>query len=164
MPSDDLLTTAEKIIPLYTAKKLRIITAESCTGGLVAAALTSIAGSSAVFERGYITYANQAKIDDVDVPVLLLEQHGAVSEQVALAMAQGALGKTTTCDVALSITGIAGPGGDSAEKPVGLVYIALTTAHTAEVKRFLFEGDRACIRHSAALKALSWLYTAGKAL
>jgi nicotinamide-nucleotide amidase len=123
MFSADLLTRAELLLADARAKKLKIATAESCTGGLISALLTEIAGSSDVFERGFVTYSNQAKEELLGVPEDLLIQHGAVSEAVARAMAQGAL-IHSHADLAVAVTGIAGPGGGSTEKPVGLVHIA----------------------------------------
>lgn len=161
MLPEPLLDQAEKVIQYGFEKKLKIATAESCTGGLVAAALTSISGSSAVFERGFVTYSNEAKKEMLGVHSKVLEAHGAVSPEVALAMASGACGAART-DIALAITGIAGPAGGTAEKPVGLVYIALATPAGAEVKRFLFEGDRTEIRRQAVVKALSFLLSAVK--
>lgn len=123
MFSADLLARAEKLLADARAKGLKIATAESCTGGLVAGLLTEIAGSSDVFERGFVTYSNQAKQDLLGVPADLLAKHGAVSAEVASAMARGAL-KHSKADLAVSITGVAGPGGGSADKPVGLVHFA----------------------------------------
>ena len=121
------------LLDLCRQKGLRIATAESCTGGLLAAALTELAGASDVFERGFVTYSNAAKTEQIGVDAKLIAQHGAVSEPVARAMAEGALGHSAA-DLAAGITGIAGPGGGSAEKPVGLVHIAVArkghpTAH-----------------------------------
>jgi nicotinamide-nucleotide amidase len=104
-------------------RKLMLTTAESCTGGMVAAALTAVAGSSAVYERGFVTYSNEAKTEILGVAPSLLEKHGAVSEPVARAMAEGAIAHSRA-DIAISVTGIAGPGGGTAEKPVGLVHFA----------------------------------------
>src|SRR5690606_36133902 len=104
-----------------------MVTAESCTGGLVAAALTSVAGSSAILHGGFVTYANAAKTAMIGVPAALIDRHGAVSEQVARSMAEGAR-KTAGVDLAIAITGIAGPGGGSDEKPLGLVHFGLATA------------------------------------
>src|SRR6185295_7840382 len=101
-------------------KKLKVVTAESCTGGLIAAALTAIAGSSDVVDRGFVTYSNEAKREMIGVPWDAILGHGAVSEPVARAMAAGALSRSDA-DIAVSVTGVAGPGGGSAEKPVGLV-------------------------------------------
>jgi nicotinamide-nucleotide amidase len=119
----DLLVRAEKLLADARAKGLKIATAESCTGGLVAGLLTEIPGSSDVVERGFVTYSNDAKQDLLGVPREILESHGAVSEQTARAMAQGAL-KQSRADLAVAVTGIAGPGGGSAAKPVGLVHFA----------------------------------------
>ncbi|GEP11735.1 CinA family protein [Methylobacterium gnaphalii] len=119
-----LLARAETLLRAYETAGLRIATAESCTGGLVAALLTAIAGSSAVVERGFVTYSNEAKTDLIGVPEEMLRAHGAVSEPTARAMAKGALA-ASRADVAVSITGIAGPGGGTPDKPVGLVHFGL---------------------------------------
>lgn len=123
MFASELLVRAEKLLADARAKGLKIATAESCTGGLVIGLLTEIAGSSDVVERGLVTYSNQAKEDMLGVPHETLLAHGAVSEQTARAMAEGAL-KHARADLAVAITGIAGPGGGSTEKPVGLVHFA----------------------------------------
>lgn len=114
---------AIQVLGACRAARLMVATAESCTGGLVAAALTDIPGSSAVVDRGFVTYSNEAKADLLGVPMELIITHGAVSEPVARAMAEGALGKSKA-DLAVAITGIAGPGGGTAEKPEGLVHFA----------------------------------------
>jgi nicotinamide-nucleotide amidase len=121
--SPDLVARATAIIDRARASGLKIATAESCTGGLVAALLTDIPGSSAVIDRGFVTYSNDAKTEMLRVPAELIADVGAVSGEVALAMALGAL-DASNADIAVSITGIAGPGGGSAEKPVGLVHFA----------------------------------------
>src|SRR5690349_19091539 len=118
MFSAALLARAEKLLVDARAKGFKIATAESCTGGLVAGLLTEIPGSSDVVERGFVTYSNEAKAELLGVPHPTLEAHGAVSEQTARAMAQGAL-KHSRADLAVAVTGIAGPGGGSADKPVG---------------------------------------------
>jgi nicotinamide-nucleotide amidase len=123
MLSTDLLAHAEKLLADARAKGLKIATAESCTGGLIAGLLTEIAGSSDVFERGFVTYSNEAKQELLGVPRELLARYGAVSAEVARAMALGAL-KHAHADMAVAVTGIAGPTGGTMEKPVGLVYLA----------------------------------------
>jgi nicotinamide-nucleotide amidase len=123
MFSPELIALATEVLAKARAKGLKIATAESCTGGLIAGLLTEIAGSSDVFERGFVTYSNQAKQQLLGVPEDLLALHGAVSAPVARAMAQGAL-QRSGAQITVAVTGIAGPGGGSADKPVGLVHIA----------------------------------------
>lgn len=150
-----LVQGARALIQDFTRQNLKAATAESCTGGLIAAALTEIAGSSAVFDRGFVTYSNEAKADLLGVPMALIEAHGAVSAEVAGAMVEGAL-THSQADIAVAVTGIAGPGGGSVEKPVGLVYIAaLRKGGTPVVSRETF-GDigRSAIRDETVLKAL----------
>ncbi|GAA0636561.1 CinA family protein [Brevundimonas lenta] len=120
---DDIQTLARQVIDRARERGLMIATAESCTGGLVAGALTDIAGSSDVVDRGFVTYSNEAKTDLVAVPPSLIEAHGAVSETVARAMAQGALTRSAA-QISVAVTGVAGPGGGSDDKPVGLVHFA----------------------------------------
>ena len=120
---DDIDRLARKVVEAATARGLAIATAESCTGGLVSGALTAVAGSSAVVERGFVTYSNAAKAGMLGVPAGLIDDHGAVSEQVARAMAEGAIAHSAA-QVSVAVTGIAGPGGGSADKPVGLVHFA----------------------------------------
>lgn len=120
---DDIAALAQQVITGATARGLMVATAESCTGGLVVGALTAVAGSSAVVDRGFVTYSNAAKSDLVAVPAALIDAHGAVSEPVARAMAQGAVARSRAA-VSVAVTGIAGPGGGSADKPVGLVHFA----------------------------------------
>jgi nicotinamide-nucleotide amidase len=120
MFEERLVTQAASLLELCRGRKLRIATAESCTGGLVSALLTEIPGSSDVLERGFVTYSNAAKTDVIGVPPDLIAAHGAVSEAVARAMAQGTLARSAA-DIALAVTGVAGPGGGTAAKPVGMV-------------------------------------------
>lgn len=155
--TEGITTKADYVLALAQRVSVRVAVAESCTGGLLAAALTDIPGSSAVFERGFVTYSNQAKHESLGVPVALIEEHGAVSEPVAVAMAEGAL-KHSYADIAVSITGIAGPGGGSAEKPIGLVYIGLArTGHRTQCQRHIFTGNRQAIRKLAVTQSLDWL-------
>jgi nicotinamide-nucleotide amidase len=120
---DDLIRTAEALLTTLRARKLMLATAESCTGGLIAGVLTEIAGSSDAVERGFVTYSNEAKTELLGVPAAMIAAHGAVSREVALAMAAGALAQSRA-DIAVAVTGVAGPGGGSVEKPVGLVHLA----------------------------------------
>jgi len=153
----DLMTLAEAVVARAQARGLMLATAESCTGGLVAALITSVAGSSAVLEQGAVTYSNAAKTRMLDVPAALIETHGAVSQPVAEAMAAGARARAGV-DLAVSITGIAGPGGGSAEKPVGLVHFGLATADgVRHLERRFGEGDRQAIRVAATEQALKLL-------
>lgn len=135
-----------------------VVTAESCTGGLIAAAITERAGSSQFFERGFVTYSNQAKIDELQVPMQILDDHGAVSAQTAEAMALGAL-KNSKASIAVSVTGIAGPSGETNEKPVGLVYIGIADRETNEVETYkhVFSGDRQTIRAKTTIFALRYV-------
>ncbi len=150
-----LVQRAETVTAALRAAGLTLATAESCTGGLIAACMTELAGSSHVFERGFVTYANEAKMELLDIPEDVLTQHGAVSEQVALGMAVGACDHSLA-DIAVAVTGIAGPGGGTVEKPVGLVFIAGARRDgPARVDRHVFEGDRAQIREATVLAALS---------
>lgn len=150
-----LIERAESFLSLCRARELKVVTAESCTGGLVAALLTDIAGSSDVFDRGFVTYSNSAKSDCLGVHAALIERVGAVSREVANAMAQGALARSRA-GVAVAITGIAGPGGGSDTKPVGLVYIAARSrTGAATVREFRFPGEgRERIRLAAIAAAL----------
>ncbi|AJE97803.1 CinA family protein [Pandoraea apista] len=134
-------------------ERLMLATAESCTGGLVAAAITDISGSSEWFERGFVTYSNQAKSEMIGVPAELIEKHGAVSEPVARAMAQGAL-LNSRAQISLSITGVAGPGGGTPDKPVGMVCFGWTNRVTTIVETKHFKGDRTQVRSQAAQYAL----------
>ena len=149
---------AEAVLSAARAAGLHVATAESCTGGLVAAALTSIAGSSDVVEAGLVTYSNAAKTALLGVPEALIAEHGAVSTQVAWAMAQGAL-ERTGADLAVSITGVAGPGGGTADKPVGLVCFALAGRGEETVTRVERFGDigREAVRRGSVMVALNML-------
>ena len=146
------------------ARGWRLATAESCTGGLIAAACTAVAGSSDWFERGFVTYSNEAKVESLGVDPALLAAHGAVSEEVACAMAAGALAHARA-ELAVAVTGIAGPGGGTPDKPVGLVWLALARrgggAPVAE--RLQLDGDRATVRGRTVARALAALLAAARA-
>jgi nicotinamide-nucleotide amidase len=136
---------------------LTLATVESCTGGLIAAALTAIPGSSDVLDRGFVTYSNDAKTGLVGVPAELIESHGAVSKEVACAMAEGGL-SVSGADIAVAVTGIAGPGGGSAEKPVGLVHLACARGtHDTRHQHYVFPGDRDAVREASVLAALEMI-------
>jgi len=135
-----------------------LATAESCTGGMIAAACTDLAGSSAWFERGFVSYSNEAKTELLGVPAELIAAHGAVSEPVARAMAQGAL-QHAQAQVSMAVTGIAGPGGGSADKPVGTVWLAWCVAGQLSSERCVFAGDRATVRAATVQHALQGLLT-----
>jgi len=154
----ELKQRAATLLKAYEARGLKIATAESCTGGLVAGLLTEIAGSSAVVERGFVTYSNEAKTELIGVPADLIAGHGAVSEPVARAMADGALSHSRA-DVAVAITGIAGPGGATATKPVGLVHFGLARkgAATIHLERRYGNLGRENVRRSAVEDALALL-------
>jgi nicotinamide-nucleotide amidase len=151
---NDLLTRAESLLALCRENRLKLVTAESCTGGLVAGLLTEIAGSSDVFDRGFVTYSNSAKSDCLGVPQALIARLGAVSRQVATAMAHGALVRSRA-DVAVAITGVAGPGGGSDLKPVGLVYVAARNRFGPSITREFRFGpqDRGSIRMASITAA-----------
>lgn len=149
-----------------TARGWHLSTAESCTGGMIAAACTELAGSSTWYDRGFVTYSNTAKAEMLAVPASLIQQFGAVSEPVVLAMARGAA-QASACEVAVAVTGIAGPTGGTAEKPVGTVWIAwhLKGANTA--RKYVFSGDRHQVRQAtleAALQGLVNLLATGTAI
>lgn len=153
---------SETVLSACRAARLKVATAESCTGGMVAAALTDIAGSSDVLERGFVTYSNEAKTELLGVPAAIIASHGAVSAQVASAMAQGALSRAPV-DLAVSITGIAGPGGATTGKPVGLVYFAVARKGSEpRVERHNYHGERAAIRAAATERALELLLETAK--
>lgn len=164
MPNDNLLEISEitrdhllKVADRLRQLGQRLVTAESCTGGLIAATCTSLAGSSDWFDRGFVTYANAAKTAQLGVPADLLAQHGAVSEAVARAMAAGALAQADA-QWSVAVTGIAGPGGGSAHKPVGLVWLAWGTPRGVDAQVHHFDGDRAQVRAQATAMALAGLW------
>jgi nicotinamide-nucleotide amidase len=157
----DIRALAQRIIETFSARDLTVATAESCTGGLVAGALTEIPGSSAVVLCGLVTYSNEAKQALLNVPAETLARHGAVSRETAVAMALGALGRCNAT-LSVSITGIAGPGGGSAEKPVGLVHFAAAKRGGQAVTREMRYGDlgRSEVRRRSVITALELLHEA----
>jgi PncC family amidohydrolase len=151
-----LVALAERLQGICVGRGMTVATAESCTGGLIAEAITSVPGSSAYFLGGVVSYADAVKEAVLGVPNSVLAAHGAVSAQVALAMASGAR-ERLRATLAVSATGIAGPDGGSDAKPVGLTYVGLAWAAGSDVRKFVFAGDRAANRDSAARAALEWL-------
>lgn len=152
-----LLHDAAELLDLCRRGDIKLATAESCTGGLIIGCLTEVAGSSAVVDRGFITYSNEAKSELLGVPAMLIALNGAVSEPVARAMAEGALARSMA-DMTVAVTGIAGPGGGTPEKPVGLVHFACAgrgrpTLHHSEV----FPGDRSAVRDATVQTAIALL-------
>lgn len=156
--TNELRATATAVLAAARARGWKIATAESCTGGLVAGALTDIAGSSDVFDRSFVTYSNTAKQQMLGVPADILREHGAVSRETAEAMARGALGKAKV-DIVVAITGIAGPGGGGPGKPVGLVHFAASTRAGKLTHHEARYGDigRAEVRQKSVLQALAML-------
>ena len=152
----EIITLAESVIQKFLFMDQSFSIAESCTGGLLSSYVTSISGSSSVFSYGFITYSNQAKIDFLDVSPDTLLKYGAVSEEVAIEMSQGAIKKGIS-NSAISITGIAGPNSDNSFKPIGLVYISLTTTNKTVCTKNMFNGDRNQIRSLSCKTALNML-------
>ncbi|MBI4183815.1 MAG: CinA family protein [Proteobacteria bacterium] len=157
MFSEDLLLRASRVLEACAGAGLRLAVAESCTGGLVAGCLTALPNASHVLDRGFVTYSNEAKVELLGVPVELIRAHGAVSEPVARAMAEGALARAPV-DLALAVTGIAGPGGATPGKPVGLVHIAAVRRHGPTLhERHVLAGDRAAVRERSVAIALEMI-------
>jgi len=156
--SDELRAAAMAVLEACRARRLKVATAESCTGGLVAGALTEIAGSSDVVDRGFVTYSNEAKQQMLGVPANILKSYGAVSREVAQAMARGALDKAKA-DLVIAITGIAGPAGGGVDKPVGLVHFAAASRDGKLIHAEKRYGDigRSQVRHKSVLHALLML-------
>ena len=151
---------AKNVIKTAQDAKWIISTVESCTGGMIFACLTDIAGASSALDRGFITYSNKAKQEMVGVCIETLEAHGAVSQQCAAAMAIGGITRSAA-DISLSVTGIAGPGGGTPDKPVGLVWMAVATKDGVQIsKRFDFTGDRQAVRNQAVEASLTLILAA----
>jgi nicotinamide-nucleotide amidase len=158
----ETLTLAQSVLDACRARGWHIATAESCTGGLVAGALTAIAGSSDVVERGFVAYSNEAKSELLGVSSETIAAHGAVSAETAAVMAQGALGRAPV-DLAISVIGIAGPGGATPAKPVGLVFFGLARREgSCRTERHVFPGDRSAVRQAALVAALRLLFVEAK--
>ncbi len=153
---DSLLALAGRVGAACLAHGVTIATAESCTGGLVAHLVTDVPGASSYFRGGLVTYADDVKASLADVPLSSLEGHGAVSAQVAVAMAEGAR-RRLGVDLAVAVTGVAGPGGGTEAKPVGLTYVAIADARGDDVRRFQWTGDRAANKRASAGAALEML-------
>lgn len=157
MFSQQLLNLAAEVIGTAKARKTKIATAESCTGGLIAGCLTAVSGSSDVVEHGFVTYSNEAKNEFLNVGNDLLEKHGAVSEPVVRAMAEGTLANSRV-DLTVAVTGIAGPSGGTEEKPVGLVHIASSMSNSGTLhERHVFDGNREDVREQTVEAALKML-------
>ena len=152
----DSLSSVQVVAERLLKHRQKVCTAESCTGGLIAKTFTDLAGSSDWFERGFVTYSNAAKNEMLAVPVSLIEDYGAVSEAVATAMASGAL-RHSEADYSIAVTGIAGPGGGSDDKPVGTVWIAVASTGQMVAKRYQFDGDRQAVRAATLHSALELL-------
>ena len=159
MIDDTVLAEAETLLALCRTHGLMLATAESCTGGLIAATLTAIAGSSDVVDRGFVTYSNAAKTELLGVEPSLIAEHGAVSQPVAAAMAQGALARSNS-HITIAVTGIAGPGGGSETKPTGLVWFGLATRHAVQTVNEVFPGDRQAVRAATVKHALAMIHGA----
>jgi nicotinamide-nucleotide amidase len=157
LPDQDTPALVEAVAGLLLRKGWLLSTAESCTGGLIAAACTELAGSSAWFERGFITYSNAAKTEVLGVDAALIDTHGAVSEPVARAMAVGAIARSAPSRAAVSVTGIAGPTGGTPEKPVGTVWFGWSVDGQLRTERRRFDGDRATVRAATVHYALQTL-------
>ncbi len=155
----ETLTLAQSVLDACRARGWHVATVESCTGGLVAGALTAIAGSSDVVERGFVTYSNEAKAELLGVPAETIAAHGAVSAETAAAMAEGAVARAPV-DLAVSVTGVAGPGGGSAAKPVGLVIFGVARRDgPCRTESHIFDSDRSAVRQAALRMALGLLKT-----
>lgn len=152
----DSLKSVQAVADRLLKHRQKVCTAESCTGGLIAKTFTDLADSSDWFERGFVTYSNAAKTDMLAVPASLIEDYGAVSEAVATAMASGAL-RHSQADYSIAVTGVAGPGGGSDDKPVGTVWIALASAGQMVARRYQFDGDRQAVRAATMQTALELL-------
>lgn len=155
----EILDRIKFLVHRFTRENILIAIAESCTGGYISHMITNISGASKVFERGIVSYGNQAKVDILKVDQAVLEKYGAVSEEVARQMAYGVRVMSKPCDIGIGITGIAGPTGGTPEKPVGIVYIGFSTAKETFVKKFLFKTDRITFKKKALEEVIQFLET-----
>ena len=154
---ETILYLAEQVLARCRAKGLHLVTAESCTGGLISSCLTAVSGSSDVLDRGFVTYTNIAKQEILGVPAILFDSVGAVSEEVACSMAEGAITHSNS-DISISVTGIAGPGGGSKDKPIGLVHMAVGQIDFQPLhERHVFQGDRAAVRMATVENSLLFI-------
>ncbi|MDH5353143.1 MAG: nicotinamide-nucleotide amidohydrolase family protein [Gammaproteobacteria bacterium] len=151
--TDSITTRVKEIAAQLSRRGEKLCTAESCTGGLIAKTLTDLAGSSDWFDRGFVTYSNAAKTDMLSVPESVIETYGAVSEAVVNAMVTGAL-KHSAADYAIAVTGVAGPGGGSEEKPVGTVWVGIGSKQQVVARKYVFSGDRGEVREATLDTAL----------
>jgi nicotinamide-nucleotide amidase len=152
----DSVASVQVVAERLLKHRQKVCTAESCTGGLIAKTFTDLAGSSDWFERGFVTYSNAAKNEMLAVPASLIEDYGAVSEAVATAMASGAL-RHSKADYSIAVTGVAGPGGGSDDRPVGTVWIAVASAEQMVARRYQFDGDRQAVRVATMQSAFELL-------
>jgi nicotinamide-nucleotide amidase len=152
----DSVASVQVVAERLLKHRQKVCTAESCTGGLIAKTFTDLAGSSDWFERGFVTYSNAAKNEMLAVPVSLIDDYGAVSEAVATAMANGAL-RHSKADYSIAVTGVAGPGGGSDDRPVGTVWIAVASAEQMVARRYQFDGDRQAVRVATMQSAFELL-------
>jgi len=155
----EILDRIKFLVHRFSRENILIAIAESCTGGYISHMITNISGASKVFERGIVSYGNQAKVDILKVDQTVLEKYGAVSEEVARQMAYGVRVMSKPCDIGIGITGIAGPTGGTPEKPVGVVYIGFSTAKETIVKKFLFKTDRITFKKKALEEVIQFLET-----
>jgi len=155
----EILDRIKFLVHRFIRENILIAIAESCTGGYISHMITNISGASKVFERGIVSYGNQAKVDILKVDQAVLEKYGAVSEEVVRQMAYGVRVMSKPCDIGIGITGIAGPTGGTPEKPVGIVYIGFSTAKETFVKKFLFKTDRITFKKKALEEVIQFLET-----
>ena len=158
----EILDRIKFLVHRFTRENILIAIAESCTGGYISHMITNISGASKVFERGIVSYGNQAKVDILKVDQAVLEKYGAVSEEVARQMAYGVRVMSKPCDIGIGITGIAGPTGETPEKPVGIVYIGFSTVKETFVKKLLFKTDRITFKKKALEEVIQFLESFSK--